>query len=543
MMLLECDWKALFLLSIDISEFKLNYRVIIIMKEDNNIEVLRVEQISKSFQSVRALKKVSFSLYQHEILGIIGENGAGKSTLLNILSGVIFKDEGKVILRGKPINFKNYREASEAGISRVFQELALIPTIPIYENLLMAHEDKFINKYGVLNKKMMIEVARKELDFMEIKEDPENILGNVSYDVRKMIEITRAFTISNLLETHEPVILVDEPTVSLNINEANQILSKIKKLKKSASFIFVSHRMQEIFSICDRVIVLKDGFISGEFNITKVNEEKLHEKMVGRKKDVDYYKVLSQAEPGDQEVLRVKDFAKNGFFRNVTFGLKKSEILGVGGLIGSSKSELSKAIIGAIPIDKGELELRGKVFSGKDINPNLLTKNGLAYLSKDRIGEGIILNEPISWNITAGCLDRLSKHGFILDLKKEREMSLDFVNKFRIRTPSISTLAANLSGGNQQKVIFSRLLANQSEILILDNPTAGVDVGAKGEIYNFLREFTKRDRSILLITDDLPELIYLSSRIIIMKDGEIVKEIDAPKSRKPEEIHIVKYMS
>jgi len=513
------------------------------MKEDNNIEVLRVEQISKSFQSVEALKKVSFSLYQNEILGIVGENGAGKSTLLNILSGVICKDDGKVILRGRVVNFKNYQEATESGISRVFQELALIPTMLIYENLLMAHEEKFIKKFGVLNKKMMIEIARKELDFMEIKEDPENILGNLNYDVRKMIEITRAFTISNLLGIQEPIILLDEPTVSLNIKEGSQLLSRIKKLKKAASFIFVSHRMQEIFSICDRVIVLKDGSVSGEFNIANVNEGEIHEKMVGRKKGFDYYRVLSQVKPSDQEVLRIKDFTKNGFFRNVSFGLNKSEILGVGGLIGSGKSELSKAIIGAIPIDKGELELKGKVFTGKDINPNLLTKNGLAYLPADRIEEGIILNEPVSWNIVAGCLDRLSKHGFILNLKKEREMSLDFVNKFRIKTPSISTLAINLSGGNQQKVIFSRLLASQSEILILDNPTAGVDVGAKEDIYDFIREFTKRGWSILLITDDLPELIYLSSRIIIMKDSEIVKEINAPESRKPKEIDIVKYMS
>ena len=502
-----------------------------------------MNKISKRFPGVQALDKIQLSIREREIVGIAGENGAGKSTLLKIITGIYHSDEGLMYLRGEPYKPSGYHEAATKGISMVFQEQALVPSLYVYENLFLSHEDRFMGRLRKLDKRKMTKEAKENLEVLNLQHiDPTKLTWRYSFHDRQMIEIAKAFTLSALFKISMPLILLDEPTAGITDAEIDILFKRVREFKDRASFVLISHRLSELMTICDRICVFKDGKNVGEIDPKVNSEQDLHEKMVGRKRDIAYYKENLQKEDYNKEdiVLGVQNLSGDSF-SNVSFSLAKQEILGMGGLLGCGKEELGRAIMGIEPYSSGKIVIKGNIMDKASLSKRI--KLGAGYIPKERKAEGIIPFLPVSWNITLAIMRDLRRFGLpLLKVQKEKDISEDYVNTLRIATPSLGTLCNSLSGGNQQKVVLAKWLAKKSDILILDNPTRGIDVGAKEEIYALLRGLVNQGLSILVITDDLLELTGLSNRIIIMKDGVIRKERLAPPEDKPTEEELVGYM-
>ena len=509
--------------------------------EETPQSALQVEGLTKHFPGVTALENVSLHVGRQEIVGLVGENGAGKSTILNALSGSIDDWTGQVRLHGKPIRPRNYHQAALAGITRVFQEQALIPTLTVYENMFISHEDRFRKAGFLVDRRRMAEVAREELKGLGLEVDVTRPVGDYDFGTRQTIEIARAFGLSRVLDTGPPVLLLDEPTAALTQREMESFFGQLSQMKAAASAIFVSHRLSEVLAVSDRIYVLKDGRMVGEVNPGQTDESGLHELMVGRKRDRDYYKEDEQQPPGPEPLLQVKDLSKKGAFSGVSLELHPGEILGIGGVLGSGKTGLGRAIAGIAGTDAGKLILAGRVVS--DASLQRMMREGVGYVPQERHEEGIILDLSLAFNLSLCSVDHLSARlpGF-LNLRKEKEIADRFVKLLAIKSPSLSTLAGSLSGGNQQKVVLAKWLAREPRILILDNPTRGVDAGAKEEIYALLRRLSGQRIAIVLITDELLELIGMSNRILVMRDGRVTYEVAAPPSLKPTEQQLVRHM-
>ncbi|MCL5676282.1 MAG: sugar ABC transporter ATP-binding protein [Firmicutes bacterium] len=505
--------------------------------------MLEVHGICKAFPGVQALNDINLHVYENEIVGLIGENGAGKSTFLNILSGICTADRGGVRFLGKAFKPANYREATLAGVSRVYQEQALVPNIPVFENILLSHEELF-TRYGfMLDKKSMIAKTREELKSLGCNIDPAAPTERYDFSVRQIIEIAKACSLSKLLGIEKPLILLDEPTSALTSEQIRVFFDIIRSLKSKGSFIFVSHRLTELLELSDRIYVFKDGQVVAMIDDPQTcDEATLHKLMVGRERDEDYYKEYEQLPPGDEVVLRVENFTRKGCFSDINLELKQGEILGIGGVLGSGKSELGRAIAGVQTRDAGSLYLRGELVSDSSFTKQI--ERGIGYIPAERNLEGIICDFSVAWNISlAGIKDVFGKVFGLLNVAKERAEAENYVAELGIKTPSINALCLGLSGGNQQKVLLSKWLCRNPSILILDNPTRGVDAGAKEEIYGLLRQLVSRQNmSIILISDDLLELIGMSNRIIVMKDGLIKKEVSAAVGAKPSEVELVSFM-
>ncbi len=504
---------------------------------------LVLKNISKRFPGVRALDKINLSVGDRGVLGIAGENGAGKSTLLKIIAGVYQPTEGEMYVDGKPYNPSSYREAAKQGISMVFQEQALVPTVAVYENLFLSHENFFIRNLWRLDRKKMLERARTALEALNLHHiDPSRLTSEYSFEDRQMIEIAKAFTLSSLFDIAVPLILLDEPTAGLAHDEIETFFARIRELKERASFVFISHRLSELLAICDRICVFKDGENVGELDPKQGSEEQLHVMMVGRKRDTLYYKENKQKEDYNRQeaILQVSNLS-NASFKDITFSLARQEILGIGGVLGCGKEEVGRAIMGIEPYHSGRIEFKDRVLR----RPSLfrMVKRGIGYIPKERKLEGMIPYLSVGWNVTLASLLKIARSSFsFLSSKKEKDLARKYVEVLQIRTPNLSFLCNNLSGGNQQKVVLAKWMMRDADILILDNPTRGIDVGVKEEIYELLRDLVRRNVSILLITDDLLELIGLSNRIIIMKDGRIKRERLSPPEDKPTERELVSYM-
>jgi ribose transport system ATP-binding protein len=504
---------------------------------------LTLKNISKKFPGVNALEKINLSVFQKGVLGIAGENGAGKSTLLKIIAGVYPPSEGMMYVGGNLYKPSSYYEAAKYGVSMVFQEQALVPTITVYENLFLSHENFFLKRFGWIDRKKMISEATRALESLKLHHiDPTKLTSDFNFEDRQMIEIAKAFTLKNLFDIKIPIILLDEPTAGLAHAEIAIFFSRIRELKDRASFIFISHRLSELLSISDRIAVFKDGENVGEMDPITGSEGQLHELMVGRKRDALYYKENLQKENYSRQevILEVSDLSSSSF-KDISFKLAKQEILGIGGVLGCGKEELGRAIMGIHPYHGGSVFLKGKLLR----RPNLskIVKQGIGYIPKERKLEGMIPYLQVSWNITLASLLNIARFSFsFLSPRKEKKISKEYVDKLHIRTPGLTFLCNNLSGGNQQKVVLAKWILRNSDILILDNPTRGIDVGVKEEIYELLRDLVNRNVSLILITDDLLELIGLSNRIIIMKDGRISREMRSPPENKPTEKELVSYM-
>ncbi|WP_158737268.1 sugar ABC transporter ATP-binding protein [Alteribacillus sp. YIM 98480] len=504
--------------------------------------LFEAKNLTKGFPGVQALSKASLQIQAGEIIGLVGENGAGKSTLLNIISGIYRADNGEMFIQGKKYEPKDYQDATRKGVARVFQELALVPNLTVYENIFLSHESIFLKAGIYLDKNKMIKKSKEILSKLNLDIDPNKPVDFFSFSTKQAIEIAKACSISSeLFKVETPLILLDEPTSSLSQNEIKEFYNIIDKLKHTASFIFVSHRLSEILQISDIIYIMKDGEIIKRISSTEVNEKELHELMVGRVREEDYYQENKQLTVFGNPVLSVTNLSKRNYFENFNLEVKEGEIVGIAGVIGSGKAELGKALAGTTKVDTGSITINEHDITNKTMAEAI--KMGIGYIPEERNIEGIIDSFPISWNISLSSLNDIVGNKFgLLNLKKERETAKRYLKTLSIKAPHEKIDCGNLSGGNQQKVVLSKWLMRDLKLLILDNPTRGIDPGAKAEIYELLRDLTNNGVSIIVISDELVELIGISNRILIMKDGILTSEMDSKVKNKPSEKQLISYM-
>ncbi|WP_207707365.1 ribose ABC transporter ATP-binding protein RbsA [Crassaminicella thermophila] len=475
--------------------------------------IFQMKGITKEFPGVKALDNVDFKIYEGRVMALLGENGAGKSTLMKILSGVYQKDTGQIIYEGKNIHFKGPKDAQEEGITIIHQELNLIPHLTIGENIFLGREP--VNAFKKIDWKKLYQNAEKLLKKLKVEKSPEELVANLSIGEQQMVEIAKA------LSLNAKIIIMDEPTDALTKKETESLFQVINELRdEGKSIVYISHRLEEIFQICDDVTVLRDGKFIGEDEVKNLDENKLIEMMVGRKLTEQFPRV--DVEKGEVS-LEVKNLS-NEFIKDISFLLRKGEILGIAGLMGSGRTELAKTIYGALKKESGKIYIEGKevkITSSQDA-----LKAGIAYVSEDRKGQGLILGLSIKENMSISSLKDFEGYFFKINGTKEKKYVKDYIDHMAIKTPSENQIVKNLSGGNQQKVSIAKGLMTNPKILILDEPTRGVDVGAKKEIYDLINKFKQEGMSIIIISSEMPEILGMSDRILVMHKGSITGEFD-----------------
>ncbi|SFD47094.1 sugar ABC transporter ATP-binding protein [Clostridium uliginosum] len=476
--------------------------------------MLKMENISKMFPGVKALDNVNLTAYGGEATALMGENGAGKSTLMKILSGVYTKDEGKIFIEGQDVNIRGIREAENLGVAIIHQELSVIPNLTVAENIFLGNE-KFSKYTRKVNKKLLIERSKLFLDQIGCNVDPEALVKDINVGEKQMIEIAKALT------KNSSIIIMDEPTTALTDVETKKLFNVIENLKKKGiAIIYISHRMEEIFAMCDRVAVLRDGKYAGEAKVADIDNDKLISMMVGRTIDDQF--PYRKVETGET-ILSVKNLNYEKRVKNVSFKVNAGEILGVAGLMGAGRTELAKTIFGDFKAQSGEIFI-----DGEKVNitcPKDAINKGICYLPEDRKKEGLILSMSVAENMTLGNLQMYEDKSKRVNKSLEKKDVEDYITKLRIRTPNAEQLIKNLSGGNQQKVILAKWLLLSPKILIIDEPTRGIDVGAKKEIYELLNKLKSMGKAIIMISSDLPEVLGISDRVMVMREGSVSGEL------------------
>ncbi|WP_435335822.1 sugar ABC transporter ATP-binding protein [Haloarchaeobius sp. TZWWS8] len=500
---------------------------------------LRVHDISKSFRHVTALDGVSLHIDKGEVVGLVGENGAGKSTLLNILTGVLQPDGGEITIDGESVSLSSPREAAEYGVSLVHQEQDVIPNLKGYENLFLARES---SRLGVLKQSEMSAAAQEFVDDLGIDLDVDKYVKDYSFNERQMLEIAKAFHRSS--KSDNPVILLDEPTAGLEEAGRELLFERIDDLRDQATFVFVSHELDEVLEVTDRVYVLKDGELVHEVASADATQDLLQEKMVGRESSSEYYKIPDQR---DQESLgeptmRVENLrTEHEDIGPVSFSVREGEIFGIVGVEGSGKERLGRMLAGDLPATEGTVQIDGSVVETGSVSE--MVEAGVGYVPKDRKSEGLLLFQSVVKNTSLAAVRTMNGKLPLLDLDGEKEMTDDAIDELNIKTPSRDALVHGLSGGNQQKVVLARWLAQESSVLVVDNVTRGVDVGAKEEVYRLCRELTEKGVSIVFIGDELQEVIGMSNRIAVMRKGRLDENIlDASPGNKPTEEQLIQRM-
>jgi ABC-type sugar transport system ATPase subunit len=474
---------------------------------------LSFQNITKRFPGVLALDGVSFEIERGSCHALIGENGAGKSTLGKILAGVYTADEGEILLEGRAIHAPTPLAARQLGIAMVHQELAFCPNLTVAENLCLGDLPGHL---GWLDRNRMREQARAMLAEIEVNMDVDLPISRLSTGQEQLVQIAAA------LGTRAQIIVMDEPTSSLSVKESENLFQLLAKLKqRGITIIYVSHRMEEIFRLCDRITVLRDGRHVATEPVAETNSDRVIQQMVGR--EVKQYTSQHLQRPLGDECLRVENLSSPGKFSNISFTLRAGEILGFAGLIGAGRSEVAQAIFGLDPAATGKVFVRGQELPLHSVTAALAA--GIGLLPEDRKRLGLVLSMNCRENTSLTILSRLSNFGFVRR-KEERALVQRYVDKLRVKTPSIEAPIAGLSGGNQQKIALAKWLARECGILIVDEPTRGVDVGAKAEIHHLLDELACQGLALLVISSELPEVINLSRRIIVMRQGVVAGELD-----------------
>jgi ribose transport system ATP-binding protein len=499
--------------------------------------LLEVRKVSKSFPGVKALDDVSLYIKPNEIVGLVGENGAGKSTLLKILIGAYQPDEGQVLIRNENVHIRSVKDAEEHGLAMVFQEQSLLPNLTVRENIFLANEEQFIS-FGVINWKKMDQEARRQLAKVDLNIDPAAHTSDLSFATRQMVELARAMSLEDRTN-HEPIVILDEPTTVLEKAEKELLFERIRALRDRASIIFVSHHLDEILELTDRVYVFKDGKNVAERVTSETNVAELHRLMVGREIKGEYYRQSKQVDAQGDVVLSVKNLSKEGKYKDVNFDLHKGEIIGIAGVLGSGREEVCRTIAGVDKPDSGTVQINGSAL--RLGSPSAAIDAGIGYVPQDRGGEGLVLYLSLGPNITLPDMSRVLSKGLI-NLKAERALAEHWIERMKIKAPSADALCLNLSGGNQQKVVLSKWLASKVFVFVLDHPTRGIDVGAKEEVYELIRDLAKQGIAFLLIADTLEETIGLSNVILTMKDGETTRRIEAPPENKPSPLDVIEGM-
>lgn len=483
------------------------------MKEDI---ILEMKKIGKSFPGVKALDDMNFRLKRGSVHGLVGENGAGKSTLMKILSGVHTADEGHILINGEDVSFQNTTQSQQKGISIIHQELNLCWNLTVAENILLCREIK--GRFGFckiqdMNKK--VDEIIKKVGVAHIKS--EDMVESLSLANQQMVEIAKAISFD------ARILIMDEPTSSLTEKETTLLFSIIRNLQThGVSIIYISHKIEEVFEICDEVTVIRDGKWIDTLSIKEATVNKLIELMVGRSIDMIYPEV--KHEISNETAFEVDSLLKKGYVDNISFKIRKGEILGVSGLVGSGRTEMAKTVFGRWKKDSGRILMDGEEI--KIDSPVDALKHGIAFVTEDRKKEGLTIILSVKNNILSSNLEMVSGPLQLVNRAKEKEIASDGVKKLRIKTPSIETHVKSLSGGNQQKVIIARWLAKSVKVLILDEPTRGIDVGAKSEIYELIQMLAGQGIAILMISSELPEILGMSDRIAVMRKGRIAAVID-----------------
>jgi ribose transport system ATP-binding protein len=477
-----------------------------------NTVVVSMRGISKSFPGVRALENVNLELRRAEVHAIVGENGAGKSTLMKILAGVYRADEGEVLLNGSSVSFHGPREALNAGISTIHQELNLIPNLTVAENIMLTREPI---KGRFIDERALLEKAQASLQELEIELDPRMLVGDLTLAKQQMVEIAKA------LSLEADVVIMDEPTSALTERESEVLFSIIRRIQaRGVAVLYISHRMEEIFLIADQVTVLRDGQLVVTKPVQVITPEQLISFMVGRELTNLYPEKQSQI---GAPLLEVRDLRLPGSVQGLNFTLHKGEILGFAGLVGAGRTEVMRALFGADPIQSGQVLLEGQPLGIK--SPQDAIGHGLAFVTEDRKLQGLVLGMNLRENISLVVLPVLSSTGFI-DARREQQLARDSIPRFDIRTPSSEQEVINLSGGNQQKVVLAKWLATNPRVLILDEPTRGIDVAAKAQVHQLMANLAAQGLGILLVSSELPEVLGMADRILVMREGCIMGEFN-----------------
>jgi ABC-type sugar transport system ATPase subunit len=476
-------------------------------------EILRTESVSKTFPGVKAVDSVSFSLMKGEILALVGENGAGKSTLSQILGGVYKPDEGRFFLDGEPADFPSPDRAIQHGISMVFQELSLVGNLSVAENLFANRQPT--GPAGNIKWRMLYQQSRDFLRRFNLDLNPHQPVKRLSMGRQQILEILKA------ISTEPKVLILDEPTSALTAEETSYLFDNIRKLRaEGMSFIYITHKLSEVFQIADQVMVMRDGKYVGKRKASEVTETDLVSMMVGREIH-DLYG--ASGKPKQEEYFRVEQFCWDKVFSDISFGLKRGEIVGLAGLIGAGRTQIGRAVVGLDPHDSGRLFLEDEEIQLSD--PQSAIKHGVAYLTEDRKGLGLFLSMSIRENLVAPSLPRFTSRAGFLDGRRIDRFANAAVKDNLIATTSINKKLANLSGGNQQKCLIAMWLGIDPKVIIFDEPTRGVDVGARAEIYQKLRDLAASGTGIIMISSDLPELIGMCDRILVVHHGRISGEV------------------
>ncbi len=478
-------------------------------------ELLTLENISKRFPGVQALSDVRLGVRPGEVHALLGENGAGKSTLIKIISGVHQPDSGTLMIDGKPAQFNGPRDAQQAGIATIFQELSLYPELTVAENIFMGHHPR---RWGglVVDWQAMNARAREILDSLDILDlDVTTKVGLLNVGNRQRVEIAKALSLS------ARVLIMDEPTAALTESDVERLFAIVRLLRqRGVGIVYISHRLQEVFEVADRVTVLRDGQYIATRDVKDITEPMLIEMMVGREINELFPKLPSKI---GETVLEVQDLMREPHTRGVSFSVRAGEILGISGLVGSGRSETAQAVFGIYPAKSGTIKVNDRVVSIK--NPADAIRHGIAYVPEDRGTQGLVRAMTLRENSSMAVLKQLSRATFI-NRDGERQLAHQSIEKFMIRAYSGEQIVGKLSGGNQQKVVVGKWLASNPRVLIVDEPTRGVDVGAKAEIHRLLSELAAQGLAVIMISSELPEILGMSDRVLVMREGRVVAEFD-----------------
>ncbi|MCX5494520.1 sugar ABC transporter ATP-binding protein [Kaistia dalseonensis] len=499
--------------------------------------MLSAHSITKSFAGVPALKGVSLEIRPNEVVGLIGENGAGKSTLMRVFAGTHQPDGGTLTRDGQPVRLRNARDGAANGIGMVFQEQSLLLNLSVAENIYLGQESQFV-RFGLVDWKAMRCAARRQLDKIGVDIDVTARTSELTFAARQMVELAKALTLEETI-ARPLVILLDEPTSVLSGSDIEILFNRVRSLKSRASFVFVSHRLDEVLRISDRVYTMKDGEVVAEHRASDISGPELHKIMVGRGLHTAYYKEDRQLPPRDEVLVDATDLGAGDTFSHVDLKIHAGEIVGIAGVVGSGREEVTRTIGGFMSHTEGSLKIMGEAVHFR--SPEQAVRRSIGYIPRERRLEGLVMFLSIAENISLADLSAVTKNGLI-NYHAERALATDWISRLHIKAPGPDIACRKLSGGNQQKVVLARWMTAGSRILILDHPTRGLDVGAKEEVYELVRELSRQGVAILLISDTLEETIGLSHRVIVMRDGAVTARFDAAPGNKPDQVDVVRAM-
>ena len=475
--------------------------------------IVEMKGIVKTFSHVQALKGVDFSVRRGEVHALLGENGAGKSTLIKVLTGVYPKDGGEIIFDGQPVEINSREDATKLGVAVIFQEFSLIPTLTVTQNILLNKEK---TRFGVLQKKAMRQEISELIQRFDFPLKPDDVIETLSVAQKQMVEILKA------LSTDARLIIMDEPTASLSAKESEMLYKIIEQLReRGVSIIYISHRLEEVFALSDRITILRDGRLEGVVEHEDIEPGKVVHMMIGKElSDATASRPLCVSDR--ETVLEVRDLCSVGRFQHVSFQVKAGEVLVLTGLVGAGRTEVLRAIFGADGYDSGEILFQGKKLPG---STSKTIHEGFGLIPEDRRTQGFIPLLSVEKNVACTNYDKLSRHGFAIRTR-EKELGEKAVELVDMRPRNSQVVVGNLSGGNQQKAVLAKWLTRDLKVILIDEPTVGIDIGAKDEIYNFIEELASQGVAVLLVSSDVAEVLRVAHRIIVMKEGRVIHEFN-----------------